>query len=203
MMDLNKGGVATGMRGDVFNVDYGTVKGSEQGGIRPVMIVQNDIGNKYSPTVIVVPFTSQITKAKLPTHVEVKGGQFGLTKDSVVLCEQIRTLDKNHRLLDKIGEVDAFTIARIDEAMEISLNLGKSKSKFVSREEKDVKFRIEYIKGLEVTIANAQSFGGGKDFIDKLLNTREQSLKVVEILCRQNKINFNKIYIPFIGNLAV
>ena len=82
--------------------------GSEQGGLRPVLIIQNDIGNKHSPTVIAAAITSQINKAKLPTHIELKGEQFGLNKDSVILMEQIRTLDKR-RLKEKIGELDEKT----------------------------------------------------------------------------------------------
>jgi len=89
-------------RGDIFYADLSPVIGSEQGGIRPVLIVQNDIGNKYSPTVIASAITSQINKAKLPTHIELSAKEYGLPKDSVVLLEQIRTIDKK-RLREKIG----------------------------------------------------------------------------------------------------
>ena len=91
-------------RGDIFYADLSPVIGSEQGGIRPVIIIQNDIGNKYSPTVIVSAITSQINKAKLPTHVEISSVEYGLNRDSVVLLEQIRTLDKK-RLKEKIGHI--------------------------------------------------------------------------------------------------
>ena len=91
-------------RGDIFYADLSPVIGSEQGGIRPVIIIQNDIGNKYSPTVIVSAITSQINKAKLPTHVEISSVEYGLNRDSVVLLEQIRTLDKK-RLKEKIGHM--------------------------------------------------------------------------------------------------
>lgn len=107
-------------RGDVYYADLSPVVGSEQGGIRPVLIIQNDIGNKYSPTVIVTAITSQLTKAKLPTHIELKKGQFGLPKDSVVLLEQIRTLDKR-RLKDKVGALDEKYMRYVDRAMLISL----------------------------------------------------------------------------------
>lgn len=91
-------------RGDIFYADLSPVIGSEQGGVRPVLIIQNDIGNRYSPTIIVVAITSQINKAKLPTHVEIKSSDYGLPKDSVLLLEQIRTIDKR-RLEEKIGHV--------------------------------------------------------------------------------------------------
>lgn len=92
-------------RGDMFYADLSPVVGSEQGGIRPVLIVQNDTGNKYSPTVIAVAITSQMNKNKLPTHIEIGSDTFGLKADSVVLTEQIRTIDKS-RLKEKIGHID-------------------------------------------------------------------------------------------------
>ena len=92
-------------RGDMFYADLSPVIGSEQGGIRPVLIIQNDMGNKYSPTVIAAAITSQINKNKLPTHIEIDSEEFGLKSDSVVLTEQIRTIDKS-RLKEKIGHID-------------------------------------------------------------------------------------------------
>lgn len=109
-------------RGDVFYADLNPVVGSEQGGVRPVLVVQNDVGNKYSPTVIVAAITSQIDKAKLPTHVELKRGEYGLEKDSVILLEQLRTIDKR-RLREKIAYLDQEIMARVDEALKISLGL--------------------------------------------------------------------------------
>ena len=107
-------------RGEIYYADLSPVVGSEQGGVRPVLVIQNDIGNKYSPTVIVSAITSQLTKAKLPTHIELKKGQFGLPKDSVVLLEQIRTLDKR-RLKDKVGMLDDKFMRYVDRAILISL----------------------------------------------------------------------------------
>ena len=107
-------------RGELYYADLSPVVGSEQGGIRPVLVVQNDVGNKYSPTVIAAAVTSQINKAKLPTHIELSAGDYGLNKDSVVLLEQIRTLDKK-RLKDKIGEVPLETMQKINQALMISL----------------------------------------------------------------------------------
>lgn len=109
-------------RGDIFYADLSPVVGSEQGGIRPVIIIQNDVGNKYSPTVIVAAITSQINKAKLPTHVEISSEEYGLNKDSVVLLEQIRTLDKK-RLKEKIGHMTESDMKKVDEALAISVGL--------------------------------------------------------------------------------
>jgi mRNA interferase MazF len=109
-------------RGDIFYADLSPVVGSEQGGIRPVIVIQNDVGNKYSPTVIVAAITSQINKAKLPTHVEISSEAYGLNKDSVVLLEQVRTLDKR-RLKEKIGHMTDEDMALVDESLLISLGL--------------------------------------------------------------------------------
>ena len=109
-------------RGDIFYADLSPVVGSEQGGIRPVLIIQNDVGNKYSPTVIVAALTSKINKAKMPTHIELEGEKHGLPKDSVILAEQIRTLDKK-RLKEKIGHVDDRLIHSIDHALKISFGI--------------------------------------------------------------------------------
>ena len=107
-------------RGDLYYADLSPVVGSEQGGLRPVLIIQNDIGNKYSPTVIAAAITSQLNKAKLPTHIEIKAGDYGLQKDSVILLEQIRTIDKR-RLKEKIGVLAQDTVKRTDRALLISL----------------------------------------------------------------------------------
>ncbi len=106
-------------RGDIFYADLSPVIGSEQGGVRPVLIVQNDVGNRYSPTVIVAAITSQINKAKLPTHIEISGLEYGLSKDSVILLEQIRTVDKK-RLREKIGRLNDEVMTDVDIAMKIS-----------------------------------------------------------------------------------
>jgi len=109
-------------RGDVFFADLSPVIGSEQGGIRPVLIIQNDIGNRFSPTVIVAAITAQIQKAKLPTHVELDADVHGFDRDSVVLLEQIRTIDKQ-RLTDKITHLDDDTMRKVDDALLISTGL--------------------------------------------------------------------------------
>ena len=109
-------------RGDIYYADLSPVIGSEQGGVRPVLVAQNDIGNKYSPTVIAAAITSQINKAKLPTHIEINALEYGLQKDSVILLEQIRTIDKK-RLREKIGHLDDELMDRVNEALSISFGL--------------------------------------------------------------------------------
>ena len=109
-------------RGDVYYADLRPVVGSEQGGIRPVLIIQNNVGNRHSPTVICAAITSQMHKAKLPTHVELNCDKCDLAKDSVVLLEQLRTIDKK-RLKDKVCHLDNQILVKIDKALEISLEL--------------------------------------------------------------------------------
>lgn len=109
-------------RGDLYYADLSPVVGSEQGGVRPVLIIQNNIGNKYSPTVIIAAITSQINKAKLPTHIEISANEYGLNKDSVILLEQIRTIDKK-RIREKIGCLDNNVMLKVDNGLQISLGL--------------------------------------------------------------------------------
>lgn len=109
-------------RGDIYYADLSPVVGSEQGGIRPVLIVQNNIGNRYSPTVIAAAITSQQSKAKLPTHIPIVAQNCGLSKDSVVLLEQIRTIDKQ-RLKEKMGAVDESSMSKVNNAISISFGL--------------------------------------------------------------------------------
>ncbi|MCM3707135.1 MULTISPECIES: type II toxin-antitoxin system endoribonuclease NdoA [Cytobacillus] len=109
-------------RGDVYFADLSPVVGSEQGGVRPVLVIQNDIGNRFSPTVIVAAITAQIQKAKLPTHVEIDAKRYGFERDSVILLEQIRTIDKQ-RLTDKITHLDDEMMEKVNEAVQISLGL--------------------------------------------------------------------------------
>lgn len=109
-------------RGDVYYADLRPVVGSEQGGIRPVLIIQNDVGNRHSPTVIVAAITSQINKSKLPTHVELSSGRYDMVKDSVILLEQLRTIDKR-RLKERVCHLDSEILTKVDKALEISLEL--------------------------------------------------------------------------------
>ena len=109
-------------RGDIYYADLRPVIGSEQGGVRPVLIIQNDMGNKHSPTVIVAAITSQMHKSKLPTHVELGSDRYGIVKDSVILLEQVRTIDKS-RLKEKVCHLDNDALVKIDIALKISLDL--------------------------------------------------------------------------------
>ncbi len=111
-------------RGDIYYADLSPVVGSEQGGIRPVLIIQNDVGNRHSPTVIAAAITSQMNKARLPTHIELGARSFGLSKDSVILLEQIRTIDKK-RLKERMGRLDDRLMQLVDDAIAVSFGLGK------------------------------------------------------------------------------
>ena len=113
-------------RGEIYYADLSPVVGSEQGGVRPVLIVQNDTGNRHSPTVIAAAITSQTGKAKLPTHIEVAADRCGLPKDSVILLEQIRTLDKR-RLRERMGRVDGAVMEKVDAAIAVSFGLARSR----------------------------------------------------------------------------
>jgi mRNA interferase MazF len=110
-------------RGDIYYADLSPVVGSEQGGVRPVLIVQNDVGNKYSPTVIAAAITSQQDKTNLPTHIKVDANGCGLSKNSIVLLEQVRTIDKQ-RLKEKMGSLDTGAMSKIDHALSVSFGLG-------------------------------------------------------------------------------
>ncbi len=109
-------------RGDIYYADLSPVVGSEQGGIRPVLIVQNNVGNRFSPTVIAAAITSQHSKANLPTHIMLEAGSTGLAKDSIVLLEQVRTIDK-HRLKERMGRLDEKSMSLVDQALSVSFGL--------------------------------------------------------------------------------
>lgn len=112
-------------RGDIYYADLSPVVGSEQGGLRPVLIIQNDVGNRYSPTVIAAAITSRMGKTRLPTHIDVYADKAGLAKDSVILLEQIRTLDKR-RLKEKMGHLDESVMHEVNAAIAVSFGLGET-----------------------------------------------------------------------------
>ena len=120
-------------RGDIYYADLSPVVGSEQGGPRPVLIIQNDVGNRYSPTVIAAAITSQLTKAKLPTHIDVYADRFGLAKDSVILLEQIRTIDKR-RLKEKMGHLDDEVMNMVNSAIAVSFGLSEQSETATARQ---------------------------------------------------------------------
>lgn len=142
-------------RGDIFYADLSPVVGSEQGGLRPVLIVQNDVGNKYSPTVIAAAITSRLCKTRLPTHIDIHADRVGLAKDSVILLEQIRTLDKK-RLKERMGHLDDDVMDRVDLAIAVSFGLGERK--YVN----DHKSRGAAVAGIENTPQMSNSDGGGE-----------------------------------------
>jgi len=115
-------------RGDIYYADLSPVVGSEQGGLRPVLIVQNDVGNRYSPTVIAAAITSRMSKTKLPTHIDIYANEVGLAKDSVILLEQIRTLDKR-RLREKMGHLDNAVMERVNTAISVSFGLSSDEGR--------------------------------------------------------------------------
>lgn len=119
-------------RGDIYYADLSPVVGSEQGGLRPVLIIQNDMGNRYSPTVIAAAITSRMSKNKLPTHIDVYAERVGLQKDSVILLEQVRTIDKR-RLKEKMGHLDDEVMDRVNTAIVISFGLGDSREDAIAR----------------------------------------------------------------------
>ena len=119
-------------RGDIFYADLSPVVGSEQGGLRPVLIIQNDVGNRYSPTVIAAAITSRMSKTRLPTHIDIYADEVGLAKDSVILLEQIRTLDKR-RLKEKMGHLDEATMNHVNTAIAISFGLGNAEEDAANR----------------------------------------------------------------------
>ena len=119
-------------RGDIYYADLSPVVGSEQGGLRPVLIIQNDIGNRYSPTVIAAAITSRMSKTHLPTHIDIYADQVGLAKDSVIRLEQIRTLDKR-RLREKMGHLDPTMMNQVNTAIAISFGLGDARQDAAAR----------------------------------------------------------------------
>ncbi|MBQ2809699.1 MAG: type II toxin-antitoxin system PemK/MazF family toxin [Clostridia bacterium] len=129
-------------RGDIYYADLSPVVGSEQGGLRPVLIVQNDIGNKYSPTVIAAAITSRVSKTKLPTHIDVFGHNVGLTKDSVILLEQIRTIDKI-RLRERMGHLDDSIMSLVDNALSVSFGLSTYNAPVVAEPRENVVARTD------------------------------------------------------------
>ena len=143
-------------RGDIYYADLSPVVGSEQGGLRPVLIIQNDIGNRYSPTVIAAAITSRVGKTRLPTHIDIYASQVGLAKDSVILLEQIRTLDKR-RLKEKMGHLDDRVMDTVNTAIAISFGLGTAKQ---DAEARAMMQRSGYSAPIAVASVAEESEGG-------------------------------------------
>lgn len=202
---LNKQNKTSINRGDIFYADLSPVTGSEQGGIRPVIVIQNDVGNRYSPTVIVSAITSQLEKAKLPTHVEIPSEEYGIRKDSVILLEQVRTLDKR-RLKEKTGHVTEENMEKVDNALLISLGLDfREKNNIVKNKEN---IEIEKNKQLEEKINNIvkdlvyldgyimATIDTGKNMSEISTKFIQRNTKICELksICKQNKLNMSKYY---------
>jgi mRNA interferase MazF len=173
-------------RGDIYLTTLDGCVGSEQGGVRPVIIMQNDIGNRFSPTAIGVSVTSEINKAKLPTHVEIVG--YGLEKQSVILAEQIRTIDKK-RIIKYIGHLDEYMMEKVENALRVSLKIGDTQKEKIA---KDKALKIEKI---ECVLATLSQYGQTDNIVYKdKLKTRELYLNDLENFCSINKLNYKDFY---------
>lgn len=183
------------IRGGIFFADLGeeNIVGSEQRGQRPVIIISNDIGNKFSPTVKVAVITSQLSKAKLPTHVEVSR-QYGLLQDSVALVEQTRVIDKS-RLTAYIGQADDALIEQLNKAIEVSFEVGQAEKK--SRIKTIIDEKIYEIHSIELTIQTLQERGMLADnTFESLYTERGHKLEVLEQFCKMNNLNYLTYYKP-------
>ena len=176
-------------RGQIYWVDFGTdnIIGSEQRNKRPAIVISNDLGNKYSPVVSIAIITSQLTKAKLPTHIEIETTkENGLTKKSIILTEQIKTIDKQ-RLIDCIGYVNSYDMLKVDKAIEISLGLQKIPNKV----EQQALFLSEEIKKIDNAIEVVSSMGNS---VSKLTQKRALLIGKLSNYCLNNKLLFEQYY---------
>lgn len=177
-------------RGQIYWVDFGTdnIIGSEQRNKRPAIVISNDLGNKYSPVVSIAIITSQLTKAKLPTHIEIEATkENGLTKKSIILTEQIKTIDKQ-RLIDCIGYISSYDMLKVDKAIEISLGLQKIPNKV----EQQALFLSEKIKKIDNAIEVVSSIGNS---VSKLTQKRALLISKLSNYCLNNKLSFEQYYI--------
>jgi mRNA interferase MazF len=191
-------------RGDICWINFGDTNGSEQGGVRPAIIIQNDIGNKFSPTIVVCAITSRFKKKELPTHINLENYlECGLERPSQVMTEQISTKDKS-TITGYIGSVDSETMNKIDTAIEISVQVGKAKNVSESREIKSVKVKAEKIKTLDSFLVEAFFTGKQRNMkaIEELVQEREDRLKDLEKFANSYNIDYKNYYNPMMyGNL--
>lgn len=193
-------------RGEIFYSDLDGNKGSEQGGTRPVLIIQNDIGNRYSPTVIVAVLTSRINKVKLPTHIEIDAEHLGLPKDSIILFEQIRTLDKR-RLKQKIGMLDELTMKKADKALSTSLALLNTEVQLVKiieektllenlpeEQRKYIINKIRFIERAKESIEFYKSINADNYSINFAEDEKFREENALQSYCDYNNIDYHKIY---------
>lgn len=182
-------------RGQIVEVDFGNPTGCEQGGIRPAIVIQNDIGNKYSPTVIVCPITSKInSKRELPTHILISDFEkAGLNRLSQVLAEQIATKDKS-KITKYIGTIDSKTMERIDKAIEVSVQVGQNKLKRESQEVKYIKQKVKDIEQLDEFIKMWFSYNSDSTPIMKQMSERETKIKALVKYANDNNIDYKEYY---------
>lgn len=181
-------------RGDIFYANLGSsnIVGSEQGNDRPVIVIGNDIGNKFSPVVIVAVITSQMNKAKLPTHIEV-GSECGLQKDSIILLEQIKTIDKN-RLGKYIGKADVNTMNKVNNAIEISLAIGEGAIFSVTKEERTAMQKAKLVKFMDNTLRELLNENEPTTTINKYLAKREDRIKELKNYCILWGLDYSQYY---------
>ena len=184
-------------------VDFGITDGSEQGGVRPAVIIQNDIGNKYSPTLIVCPISSEIKKKELPTHVYLSEYKmYGLTKPSQVITEQIRTIDKT-KVGDYIGYIDEDTVLKINKALEISVQIGGAKNIYEPREVKVIKDKVKDIEEIDSFIRMWLMKNNDVTAIKDYLIDREIMIKDLELYASKYNLDYKKMYNPMMYNSDV
>ena len=189
-------------RGDIYYVDFGSNVGSEQSGLRPVLCVSNNIGNKYGPTIIVIPLTTKFAKRPLPTHVEIPNYiECGLKERSQVLAEQVRVIDKMRIKGEVVGRVDDLTMRKIDRAIEISIEVGSAKVRPDSRIIQTIKFKVEGVKALDSLLV--EMFLSEDRDMEVLLNIakeRELRLNDLKIFANENNADYKKYYDPITQN---
>ena len=185
-------------RGNVHWVDFGITDGSEQGGVRPAVIIQNDIGNKYSPTLIVCPISSEIKKKELPTHVYLSEYKmYGLTKPSQVITEQIRTIDKT-KVGDHIGYIDETAMLKVNKALEVSVQIGKANIVYEPREIKSIKIKVEKIKILDSFLATWFSQRTDIEQVKDFIQERANLIEDLNRFASSFKIDYREYYKPMV-----
>jgi len=191
---LDRSQMETIKRGDIFWVDFGdaNVVGCEQSKTRPCICVGNDIGNKFSPVVIVAVITSQINKAKMPTHVQV-GVDCGLDKDSIILLEQIKTVDKR-RITSTIGKASQEVLDRVDRAIEISLTVGNAKHSVMNNQEKGATCKANLVYNSESVLREMIQENESFILIDKYTQKRMKRLNELESYCKINNLDYRRFY---------
>ena len=181
-------------RGDIFDVDFGVdnIVGSEQSNYRPCICIQNPIGNKYSTTVIVAVITSKLTKKKMPTHCEI-GVECGLDVDSLILCEQIKTIDKR-RLSEYKGKATDDIMKKVDRAIEVSLHLAEGKACTMTNEEKVANVKANAIKSIDTTLRELLRENESMAIINKYMTKRENRIEELNRYCTENNLDYRKFY---------